>query len=74
MPKFTRFERPAAGDEINVPGIAPLRNKLKKGVLNTQGVVRFSEFDTGVTFAIAGGTGKYKKAHGTLRAKSRKFT
>ena len=94
MPKFTRFERPA-GDEINVPGIAPLRpgdelliidrvlvdrkgnqrgtfvlrgtivqvfpdgdavmsfeasNKFKKGVLNTQGVVRFSEFDTGVTF------------------------
>jgi hypothetical protein len=42
--------------------------KLKRGVINTQGVFQFSDLANGVTFAIVGGTGKYKKAHGTVRA------
>jgi hypothetical protein len=37
-----------------------------KGVINTQGVIRFSAIPGGVTFAIVGGTGKFKKAHGTV--------
>jgi hypothetical protein len=41
-----------------------------KGVINTQGVVRLSELATGVTFAIVGGTGKFKKAHGTVTVKT----
>jgi hypothetical protein len=45
-----------------------------KGVINTQGVIRFSAIPGGVTFAIVGGTGKFKKAHGTVRNKAGKFT
>lgn len=40
--------------------------KLQKGVINTQSVFRFNDLDNGVTFAIVGGTGKFKKAHGTV--------
>jgi hypothetical protein len=40
-------------------------------VINTQGVIRFSDIGSanGVTFAIVGGTGKYKKARGTVTGK-----
>jgi Dirigent-like protein len=42
-------------------------NFFKKGVINTQGTLRFSLFArTRQTFAIVGGTGKFKKAHGTV--------
>jgi hypothetical protein len=41
---------------------------LKKGVINTQGGFRFSDLANGVTFAIVGGTRKYKRAHGTVTA------
>jgi hypothetical protein len=46
-------------------------NKLNKGILNTQGVIRFNDFTlpNGVTFAIVGGTRKYKKARGTVTGK-----
>jgi len=46
-------------------------NKLNKGVINTQGVIRFADFRSanGVTWAIVGGTRKYKKAHGTVTGK-----
>jgi Allene oxide cyclase barrel like domain len=46
-------------------------NTLNEGVINTQGVVRFNDFTSpnGVTFAIVGGTRKYKKAHGTVTGK-----
>jgi hypothetical protein len=42
--------------------------KLQKGVINTQSVFRFNDLDSAneVTFAIVGGTGKFKKAHGTV--------
>ena len=49
-------------------------NIFKKGVINTQGVVRFSELATGVTFAIVGGIGKFKRAHGTVTVKTPEFT
>lgn len=47
-------------------------NKLNKGMINTQGVIRFNDFalPNGVTFAIVGGTRKYKKARGTVTGKS----
>jgi hypothetical protein len=39
----------------------------KKGVINIQGTLRFSLFaTTRQTFAIVGGTGKFKEAHGTV--------
>jgi hypothetical protein len=46
-------------------------NKLCKGRINTQGVIPFADFGSarGVTFAIVGGTGKYKKARGTVRGR-----
>jgi hypothetical protein len=46
-------------------------NKLNKGMINTQGVIRFNDFalPNGVTFAIVGGTRKYKKARGTVTGK-----
>jgi hypothetical protein len=44
-------------------------NIFEKGVINTQGVFQFSDIATGVTFAIVGGTRKYKKAHGTVTAR-----
>jgi hypothetical protein len=46
-------------------------NKLDEGVINTQGVIRFNDLGSanGVTFAIVGGTGRYKKARGTVTAK-----
>jgi hypothetical protein len=46
-------------------------NKLNKGMINTQGAMRFADFalPKGVTFAIVGGTRKYKKAHGTVTGK-----
>jgi hypothetical protein len=46
-------------------------NKLNKGMINTQGVIRFNDFTlpNGVTFAIVGGTRKYKKARGTVTGK-----
>jgi hypothetical protein len=46
-------------------------NKLDKGVINTQGVIRFNDLTlpNGVTFAIVGGTRKYKKARGTVTGK-----
>lgn len=50
--------------------------KLDKDVINTQGAIRLS--DKEVTFAIVGGTGKYKKARGTVTRKlvgsSQEFT
>jgi len=42
-------------------------NELDKGVINTQGVIR--TIDPTWTFAITGGTRKYKKAHGTVTRK-----
>jgi hypothetical protein len=45
-----------------------------KGVINTQGVIRFSQIPGGVTFAIVGGTGDFKKAHGTVTNKAGEFT
>jgi hypothetical protein len=42
-------------------------NELDKGVINTQGVIRTA--DPTWTFAITGGTRKYKKAHGTVPRK-----
>jgi hypothetical protein len=46
-------------------------NTFAEGVLNTQGVVRFRDFGTtGVAFAIIGGTGRYKKAHGAVTVKN----
>jgi hypothetical protein len=46
-------------------------NKLNKGMINTQGVIRFNDFTlpNGVTFALVGGTRKYKKARGTVTGK-----
>ena len=46
-------------------------NNLNKGMINTQGVIRFNDFTlpNGVTFAIVGGTRKYKKAHGAVTGK-----
>jgi Allene oxide cyclase barrel like domain len=46
-------------------------NKLNKGMINTQGVIRFNDFGlpNGVTFAIVGGTRRYKKARGTVTGK-----
>jgi len=46
-------------------------DKLNKGMINTQGVIRFNDFTlpNGVTFAIVGGTRKYKKARGTVTGK-----
>jgi hypothetical protein len=42
-------------------------NRLRgKGVINTQGVVRTGDFPNGVTFAIVGGTGEFKRAQGTV--------
>jgi hypothetical protein len=49
-------------------------NIFGKGVSNTQGVVRLDELATGVTFAIVGGTGKFKKAHGTVTVKPSEIT
>ena len=57
-----------AADDLEVAFDAT--NKLDK-VINTQGVIRFSDIGSanGVTFAIVRGTGKYKKARGTVTAK-----
>ena len=46
-------------------------NNLNKGLINIQGVIRFNDFPlpNGVTFAIVGGTRKYKKARGTVTGK-----
>jgi hypothetical protein len=46
-------------------------NTWNKGVINTQGVIRFADFASsdGVTWAIVGGTRKYKKVRGTVTAK-----
>jgi hypothetical protein len=49
-------------------------NIFGKGVSNTQGVVRLDELATGVTFAIVGGTGKFKKAQGTVTVKTPEIT
>jgi len=58
-----------AQDDIVVPFEAT--NNLNKGLINTQGVIRFNDFPlpNGVTFAIVGGTRKYKKARGTVTGK-----
>jgi len=58
-----------AADDLEVAFDAT--NKLHKGVINTQGVIRFRDMDSanGVTFAIVGGTRRYKKARGTVTAK-----
>jgi len=45
-------------------------NKLPEGIINTQGAARLSEFASGVTFAIVGGTGKYKYTRGTVTAQT----
>ena len=45
-------------------------NKLQEGIINTQGAARLSEFASGVTFAIVGGTRKYKHARGTVTAQT----
>ena len=47
-------------------------NRLRKGLINTQGVIRFRDFASanGVTWAIVGGTRRYRKAHGTVTGKS----
>jgi Dirigent-like protein len=42
-------------------------NKFDEGTINTQGVLRTA--DATNRFAITGGTGKYKKAHGTVTRK-----
>ena len=44
---------------------------VQRGMINTQGVIRFNDFTlpNGVTFAIVGGTRRYKKAHGTVTGK-----
>ena len=65
----TIVQRFAAPDDIVVAVTAT--NKLNKGMINTQGVIRFADFDlpNGVTFAIVGGTRKYKKARGTVTGK-----
>jgi hypothetical protein len=47
--------------------LGPLQ--IAEGPINTQSVFRFSELATGVTFAIVGGTDKFKKAHGTVTAR-----
>jgi hypothetical protein len=44
-------------------------NIFNKGVTNTQGMFRFPDIANGVTFAIVGGTGKFKMAHGTVTAR-----
>jgi hypothetical protein len=46
-------------------------NKLNKGMINTQGVMRFNDLSSpnGVTFAIVCGTRRYKKARGTVTGK-----
>jgi hypothetical protein len=46
-------------------------NKLNNGMINTQGVMRFNDLSSpnGVTFAIVGGTRRYKKARGTVTGK-----
>jgi hypothetical protein len=63
-----------AADDLEVAFDAT--NKLDKGVINTQGVIRFNDFTlpNGVTFAIVGGTGDFKKAHGTVTNKAGEFT
>jgi len=63
------------GIYVRVDGGPPLlawngSNKLKDGIINTQGAARLSEFATGVTFAIVGGTDKYKHARGTVTART----
>jgi hypothetical protein len=65
----TIVQRFAAPDDIVVAVTAT--NKLNKGMINTQGVIRFADFTlpNGVTFAIVGGTRKYKKARGTVTGK-----
>jgi hypothetical protein len=45
-----------------------------RGVINTQGVLRFSQIPAGVTFAIVGGTDDFKKAHGAVTNKAGAFT
>jgi hypothetical protein len=45
-----------------------------KGVIDTQGVVRFSQFNNPVTFAIVGGTGTFDKARGTVTIDNGQFT
>jgi hypothetical protein len=45
-----------------------------RGVINTQGVVRFSQFSNPVTFAIVGGTGDFDKARGTVTIANGQFT
>ena len=45
-------------------------NIFNKGVINTQGAVKFSDLAAGVAFAIVGGTGKFKKARGTVTVKN----
>jgi hypothetical protein len=49
-------------------------NIFNKGVINTQGVVKFSDLVAGVTFEIVGGTRKFKKARGTVTVKTPEFT
>jgi hypothetical protein len=49
-------------------------NIFNKGLINTQGVVKFSDLAAGVTFAIVGGTGKFKNARGTVTVKTPMFT
>jgi hypothetical protein len=65
----TIVQRFAAPDDIVVAFRAT--NKLNKGMINTQGVIQFNDFTlpNGVTFAIVGGTRKYKKARGTVTGK-----
>jgi hypothetical protein len=64
---------------VNEPNLDALMsfqasNTFAEGVINTQGVVRFRDFATGVTFAIVGGTGEFKKARGTVTVKTPEFT
>jgi hypothetical protein len=49
-------------------------NIFNKGVINTQGAVKLSDLAAGVTFAIVGGTRRFKKARGTVTVKTPKFT
>ncbi|MFD5424267.1 hypothetical protein [Streptomyces sp. NPDC127084] len=59
--------RTAPGDEYDMQCLATL--KLPKGALTLQSLITFTGTDPGeITFALDGGTGKYRKARGFVDA------
>ncbi|MEU2154587.1 hypothetical protein ABZ532_06125 [Streptomyces sp. NPDC019396] len=59
--------RTAPGDEYDMQCLATL--KLSKGTLTLQSLITFTGTDAGeITFAINGGTGRYRKARGFVDA------